>query len=56
VHLGAAWGAPWLPTEFTITVRWPAGRVGDWAGASRYGAAVAARILRRSRDITLRKR
>jgi hypothetical protein len=55
VHLAAALGAPWLPTSFTVTVRWPDGAVNDWDGARHAGADVAARILAANPDVTVRQ-
>src|SRR4051794_33482308 len=55
VHLAAALGAPWLPAGFTVAVQWPDGRVGDWDGASRYGAAVAARLLAAHPEVAVRQ-
>ncbi|HEX8631475.1 MAG TPA: hypothetical protein VF755_25220 [Catenuloplanes sp.] len=55
VHLAAALGAPWLPTGFTVTVRWPGGSVGDWGGARDAGAAVAAGLLARDPALSVRQ-
>jgi hypothetical protein len=55
VHLAAALGAPWLPAGFTVAVRWPGGRVGDWAGASRYGSDLVAELLAAHPEISVRQ-
>ncbi len=55
VHLAAALGAPWLPAGFTVAVRWPGGRAGDWAGASRYGSAVVAGLLANHPEVAVRQ-
>ncbi len=55
VHLAAALGAPWLPTGFTITVRWADGAPDDWGGALEYGATVAARIIAANPTVTVRQ-
>jgi hypothetical protein len=55
VHLAAALGAPWLPTSFTVTVRWPDGAVDDWGGALDWGATVAVRILAANPTVTVRQ-
>ena len=54
-HLAAALGAPWLPTTFTLTVPWPDGSVGDWAGAMQWGAKIADQILAADPDVTIRQ-
>ncbi len=55
VHLAAALGAPWLPSGFTVAVRWPQGRAGDWAGAARYGSQVAAGLLAAHPGVVVRQ-
>jgi hypothetical protein len=55
VHLAAALGAPWLPAGFTVAVRWPDGRVGDWVGAAAYGSEVIAPLLARHPGVTVRQ-
>jgi hypothetical protein len=55
VHLAAGLGAPWLPTSFTITVRWPGGAVGDCNGALDGGAALADRIVAANPTVTVRQ-
>jgi hypothetical protein len=55
VHLAAALGAAWLPTGFTVTVRWPGGDVGDWRSALDAGGAVAERLLAAEPDVTVRQ-
>jgi hypothetical protein len=55
VHLAAALGAPWLPTGFTVTVRWRGGAVDDWGAATEAGATVAAGILATNPAVTVRQ-
>ena len=55
VHLAAALGAPWLPTGFTVTVRWRGGAVDGWGAAADAGATVAAKILAANPAVTVRQ-
>lgn len=54
-HLAAALDVPWLPSGFTVSLPWPGGRVGDWAGALDWGAFVAERFLAGNPDVTVRQ-
>lgn len=54
-HLAAALGAPWLPTSFAVTVPWPGGTVGDWAGAREWGAKLAGLIVAANPGVTVRQ-
>ncbi|WP_067510418.1 hypothetical protein [Actinoplanes sp. TFC3] len=54
VHLAAALGAPWLPSGFVVTVRWP-GAVQDWRGARDYGRDIAACILGGNPGVSVRQ-
>lgn len=54
-HLATATGAPWLPTSFTVTVPWPGGTVGDWAGAMEWGAELSGLILAANPGVTVRQ-
>jgi hypothetical protein len=55
VHLAAALGAAWLPTEFAVTLPWPGGSAGDWAGALAYGAGPAGQIVAGNPAVTVRQ-
>jgi hypothetical protein len=55
VHLAAAMDAAWLPTSFPVTLEWPGGAVGDWGGAMQWGAELAARIMERNPEVTVRQ-
>lgn len=55
VHLAAALGAPWLPTGFTLAVRWPGGRLGDWTAASQFGLSAAEPLLAARPDVSVRQ-
>jgi hypothetical protein len=55
VHLASALGAPWLPTGFTVTVRWPGGSMADWGGALTWGSTVAEQILAANPTVTVRQ-
>ena len=48
-------GAAWLPTSFPVTLPWPGGSAGDWAGAMQWGATLAAEILAGNPDVTIRQ-
>ncbi len=54
-HLAAALGAPWLPTGFTISVRWPEGTAADWGGAFDLGAELAYRLVAADPSLTVRQ-
>jgi hypothetical protein len=55
VHLASALGAPWLPTGFAVTVRWPGGSMADWGGALTWGRTVAEQILAANPTVTVRQ-
>ncbi|WP_433303172.1 hypothetical protein ACQP2F_11285 [Actinoplanes sp. CA-030573] len=54
-HLAAALGAAWLPTAFTVRMRWPDGLAGDWAEAGEHGAGPARRILAANPGLAVRQ-
>jgi hypothetical protein len=55
VHLAAALGVPWLPSGFTVTVRWPGGSVGDWGAALDAGAVVSRRLVAANPGVSVRQ-
>ncbi len=55
VHLAAAAGVPWLPTDVAVTMPWPGGRVGAWDRAVDWGAHLAGRVLAANPDVAVRQ-
>lgn len=54
-HLAATLGAPWLPSGFECSVRWPDGAVEEVGGALHHGSSVADRILAGNPDLAIRQ-